>query len=463
MVSYELRQPFTMSTSALVWSAKLFSDTTARGTPDGRGIIATGTLQGRSIRWEGPLNGYRVDGTVRCEGSLCGSVRRAGTGTSDVHIPPSAVSFQPFALSPDGKTFTMAYVVVSRADSPKQTTLISLAGREVRRFVPWCERRMSCRPPQRSRWRIPSLPATVERSLGGEGDVAWARGAAGFFGRDRGPRRPRGDLVPRAVARRRGRGPPPRAGRPPRQGRRLRPQYFGRARRRRRPCPRSSRPPRQHPRPRVAQQMATRRSRPSTTIGGLPHADEVVDAAGRALHRLAPSPATTTPRSYTSLPAMTKPRSARHRRASVRAWTSSSVAATPAYVQEGIVLCSGSTSRRGAQSSSRTSAKRASSIVQFEARLLKLMRTYEGSSRAFPSSSLVLAVGSSGRARRRHRPRSDPRRADRHDGAQSAQTQSVAPATTVTITSDDIRRYGIHTIDEAINFLAAGMATSRPR
>ncbi len=133
MVSYELRQPFTMSTSALVWSAKLFSDTTARGTPDGRGIIATGTLQGRSSRWEGPLNGYRVDGTVRCEGSLCGRFGAPAPGTSDVHIPPSAVSFQPFALSPDGKTFTMAYVVVSRADSPKQTTLISLAGREVRR------------------------------------------------------------------------------------------------------------------------------------------------------------------------------------------------------------------------------------------------------------------------------------------------------------------------------------------
>ncbi len=77
----------------------------------------------------------------------------------------------------------------------------------------------------------------------------------------------------------------------------------------------------------------------------------------------------------------------------------------------------------------------------------------------FPLLSLVLDVGSVARA----------------DGtgleatldepivttaAQSAQKQSVAPATTVTITSDDIRRYVLHTLDEAINFLAAGMATS---
>ena len=133
MVSYELRQPFTMSTHALVWSATLASDTTARGTQDGRGVVATGAFQGRTIRWDRPVNGYHVDGTLHCDGSLCGKFGAPPAGSSDVHIPPGPIAFKPFELSPDGKTFSMDYVVVSRADSPKQTTLVALAGREVRR------------------------------------------------------------------------------------------------------------------------------------------------------------------------------------------------------------------------------------------------------------------------------------------------------------------------------------------
>jgi hypothetical protein len=133
MLSYELHMPFTLSTQALVWSAKVVSDTTARATPDGRGIVAAGSLWDRTIRWDSPLNGYHVDGTVRCEGSLCGKFGAPAAGVNEVHIPPASLAFKAFELAPDRKTFTMEYVVISRADSPKQTTLIALAGREVRR------------------------------------------------------------------------------------------------------------------------------------------------------------------------------------------------------------------------------------------------------------------------------------------------------------------------------------------
>jgi outer membrane receptor protein involved in Fe transport len=44
--------------------------------------------------------------------------------------------------------------------------------------------------------------------------------------------------------------------------------------------------------------------------------------------------------------------------------------------------------------------------------------------------------------------------------SRSAEVSSTAPAVTTTLTADDIRRYGIHSIDEAIDFLSLGAATS---
>ena len=43
--------------------------------------------------------------------------------------------------------------------------------------------------------------------------------------------------------------------------------------------------------------------------------------------------------------------------------------------------------------------------------------------------------------------------------SQTAEDQSTAPATVTTITSEDLRRYGIKTLAEAINFLSLGMVT----
>jgi outer membrane receptor for ferrienterochelin and colicins len=44
--------------------------------------------------------------------------------------------------------------------------------------------------------------------------------------------------------------------------------------------------------------------------------------------------------------------------------------------------------------------------------------------------------------------------------SRSAETTSDAPATATTLTAEDLRRYNIRSVSEAINFLAMGMITT---
>ena len=44
----------------------------------------------------------------------------------------------------------------------------------------------------------------------------------------------------------------------------------------------------------------------------------------------------------------------------------------------------------------------------------------------------------------------------------SAQRASIAPATSVTLTAEDLSRFGIRTLDEAINFLSQGVIAADP-
>src|SRR5580704_17247483 len=44
--------------------------------------------------------------------------------------------------------------------------------------------------------------------------------------------------------------------------------------------------------------------------------------------------------------------------------------------------------------------------------------------------------------------------------SKTTESNAAAPAVSTTLTSDDIRRYGIHSLDEAINFLSLGAFTS---
>jgi outer membrane cobalamin receptor len=45
--------------------------------------------------------------------------------------------------------------------------------------------------------------------------------------------------------------------------------------------------------------------------------------------------------------------------------------------------------------------------------------------------------------------------------SKASETTSLAPATSIVLTADDMRRHGIYTVDEAINFLGYGMVTER--
>jgi len=46
--------------------------------------------------------------------------------------------------------------------------------------------------------------------------------------------------------------------------------------------------------------------------------------------------------------------------------------------------------------------------------------------------------------------------------SKTAETGSAAPAISTTITAEDLRRYGIRSLNEAINYLSLGMVTTNP-
>jgi hypothetical protein len=52
---------------------------------------------------------------------------------SEVHTGPSSMVLKPFEFAPDMQTFTMPFTLFSESDAPKERTLVSMAGREVRR------------------------------------------------------------------------------------------------------------------------------------------------------------------------------------------------------------------------------------------------------------------------------------------------------------------------------------------
>jgi hypothetical protein len=132
MLSYEMREHFTIDSRTLFWNARVTTDALTRGTPDACGV-AEGVLQGTALGWTSPVRGYRTDGTITCEGVLCGKFGAPPPGRSELHIGPGPVSFSPFQLARDAKTFTMSETFVAKTDMPKQTAHVALAGREVRR------------------------------------------------------------------------------------------------------------------------------------------------------------------------------------------------------------------------------------------------------------------------------------------------------------------------------------------
>ncbi len=136
-----MQDGFTVESSTLFWNTKVINATRTTATPAACGVIAAGELTDRTLRWTSAIHGVRTDGRVTCAGLFCGKFGAPPEGASEVHTAPHEVLFAPFELSAELKTFSMAYSVVSKMESPRQTSRIALEGREVRRAcvdVPPC-------------------------------------------------------------------------------------------------------------------------------------------------------------------------------------------------------------------------------------------------------------------------------------------------------------------------------------
>jgi hypothetical protein len=144
LVAYEMVERFRIDASVVFLSTHV---TTAAKTTVGRdacGVVAHGNLSGNKLELTTPLRSSRTDGTVSCEGSLCGKLGAPPPGTSALHIPPHDVHFEPWVFGPDLKTFTMAETWSARSEAPKQTSHITLSGRELRRECVSFSKRPGC-------------------------------------------------------------------------------------------------------------------------------------------------------------------------------------------------------------------------------------------------------------------------------------------------------------------------------
>ena len=130
-LAYDLRQSFTVVARALLWTTRVTTDVKMHAASGA--ALAEGTLEGHTVQWSGRANGVRSDGTLTCDGSMCGKFGAPPSGPSEVHIGPTTVELKPFQFDRDMKSFTMAFAIISESSSPKQRTWMSIAGREVKR------------------------------------------------------------------------------------------------------------------------------------------------------------------------------------------------------------------------------------------------------------------------------------------------------------------------------------------
>ena len=132
LVAYDMRQLFTVVAKTLFWKTTVENNARTVGVVNACGQ-PEGALDGTTILWKAPINGFRTDGTITCDGSFCGKLGAPPPGESPLHIGPNALLFQPLRFSGDMKTFTMAKTFVAHMDSPQQTAHIAISGRETSR------------------------------------------------------------------------------------------------------------------------------------------------------------------------------------------------------------------------------------------------------------------------------------------------------------------------------------------
>jgi hypothetical protein len=133
LVGYEMVEHLSIDSKTLFWKTHVTTQSHTTVGADACGVVAPGSFAGRTLGWGADLHGVRTDGTITCDGSMCGSFGAPPPGTSALHIAPHDVGFAPWVFAPDMKTFTMARTWVSASEAPKQTAFIVLTGRETGR------------------------------------------------------------------------------------------------------------------------------------------------------------------------------------------------------------------------------------------------------------------------------------------------------------------------------------------
>jgi hypothetical protein len=131
--SYEMREHFSVTARAAFWKTTVTTDAVARAPGQARLPAAEGTLNGNTLTWTSQVRGYRTDGTLSCNGDMCGNFGAPPKGQSPIVPPENAVKLTPFRFSADETTFTMDYTLLSTSSSPKQRTQLALSGRELSR------------------------------------------------------------------------------------------------------------------------------------------------------------------------------------------------------------------------------------------------------------------------------------------------------------------------------------------
>lgn len=129
LVAFELRERFAINPSAIAWNATVTTDAAVRVTPDASGIVAAGRLLDGVLRWSSPVRGYRTEGALLCDGSLCGKFGAPPPGRSGLNARTIPVRFQPLRFDETSETFQMPYALVSESESPPQKTYLAIAGR----------------------------------------------------------------------------------------------------------------------------------------------------------------------------------------------------------------------------------------------------------------------------------------------------------------------------------------------
>ena len=139
VVSYTMRESFHIHAKTVFWTTSI--DTEATSTMDDP-CSATGTFDGHTLHWRGPVRSYRTDGTLTCSGSFCGSFGVPPRGQSPLHVGPAPQRFNDLVFSADRRTFTMSKTPAVKTTMPKQSSAVSMVGRETRRA---CATSRACR------------------------------------------------------------------------------------------------------------------------------------------------------------------------------------------------------------------------------------------------------------------------------------------------------------------------------